>query len=63
MKEPDERIIIRRECKHYDYGQCIAQSGWLGNGEHQYVQCNGNCNRMREYDRAQGYTDKFEIKN
>lgn len=56
MQEPERRRIYRRTCKHYGmYGQCYKHSGWAGNF-HISVGCNGNCRRMKAYDKKYGLT-------
>lgn len=60
-KEPIEREAYRRKCRQYSYGHCCAQSGWLGTGFHITIGCDGNCARMRRFDKKAGLTGEFDM--
>lgn len=51
-QEPIERAIYRQKCKHYCLwsGQCYLYSV-LANGCHLTAGCDGNCRRMKNYDK------------
>lgn len=55
-KEPMARTAHRFTCKHYSYGICIKQSGFVGPGVHITIGCtpNSNCRRMKIYDTKNG---------
>ena len=50
MEEPHERAVYRWRCKHFSYESCMKRSGWYG-GLHIHMGCDGNCRRMKNYDR------------
>ena len=50
MEETHERAVYRWRCKHFSYENCMKRSGWYG-GLHILMGCDGNCRRMKNYDR------------
>ena len=50
MEETHERAVYRCRCKHFSYESCMKRSGWYG-GLHILMGCDGNCRRMKNYDR------------
>lgn len=56
MQEPERRRVHRCTCKYYGiYGQCYKHSGWAGSF-HILAGCDGNCRRMKAYDKKYGLT-------
>ncbi len=51
MKETNERMLYRMKCKHYVEGSngCALHS--QGGSWHFLAQCDGNCRRMKNYDK------------
>ena len=51
-EEPQERYLYRIGCKHYGMeGICFKHSGYLNKTTHITLQCDGNCRRMKNYDK------------
>lgn len=61
QKEPIERRAYRCTCRNYGYGHCYYKSGWLGNGTHITIGCDGGCRRMKNYDKKHGLQGPFKI--
>lgn len=61
QKEPSDRRDHRRACRNYGYGHCYSRSGWMGNGMHLTVGCDGDCRRMKIYDNKHGLKGPFKI--
>lgn len=53
MKETTERMLYRMKCKHYVEGSngCAFLQPSLKDGWHLLLQCDGNCRRMKNYDK------------
>lgn len=52
INEPAERAEYREKCKHYSFasGQCYKHSE-TSNGWHWNMSCDGECRRMKNYDK------------
>ena len=54
-EEPQERYLYRIGCKHYGMeGICFKHSGYLNETTHITLQCDGDCPRMKRYDKKKG---------
>lgn len=54
-EEPTERWLYRMKCKHYGMeGICLKHSGYLNKTTHITLQCDGDCRRMKNYDKKKG---------
>lgn len=58
--ETKERVAYRQKCRHYNNNACTQQTienntkyGWQN-----IVECNGNCLRMKKYDKKIEKTQK-----
>ena len=47
----NDRELYMMKCKYYDYEMCLKDTGYYGPGVHMTFGCDGNCRRMKNYDK------------
>lgn len=63
VEEPMERAMHRIECPELSpyIDQCYLKSGFTSSGCHIMAECDGNCERMKKWDKEHGIANGTEF--